>query len=570
MDNTLQDAADLAAAGQRAKARQIVERLLRQDPNNAEAWVLLSRLVDDREQEITCLKCALELDLDQTLREWATTRLEKLSQPSSRKVDTRPRQGCRLMLWGLIGAVAGLVAIGAGAALFIGSGSSLADLRSVFQGPSPIFTPTSTPIASSTPSLVGADTPMPTPTPTPQSIPIVEEVGQIVRSDRFELDGVVPGDYFAGNLTHPVAMSGANLAVGAPLAAVDQAGGVGEVWLFNRFSDIWDQYRIASPEPAENGHFGATVALSGDTLAVGAPGELVNGQPVGVIYIYVRAGSDWVQEARFPSPGGLERGFGYTLALSKGRLAAATIDDTIYIYERQQDNTWIEQPMPYPPVFESNPWPEQLVLEGDTLLVSFAPPDIERVDNAPAVSGIVYIYQRPTDNSAWVQRAALSGSEGELDGFGWAVDLDGRTIAVTSSPHATTRQVHIYEDHSPSNDWSEIVTFSLDYPAQNASNRVEWLGAAVSLDGGTLVVGGIADRAVCGDACIENVFYWRGGDGWSTGPAYPFRTTDGSSTVASYSAVSGDWVATVHFQLTLGQPDHAELVISKVQRGQPP
>lgn len=576
MNETLQDAVRLTSAGQREEARQIVERLLQQDPYNAEAWVLLSRLVGDREQEITCLKCALELDLDHTLRQWVTDRLGKLSLPPvSPSEPVRAGRGRRWMQRGLIGMAVGLLIIGAGAAIFFGSGSRLSDLPVVFQEPppnptpSPSPTPTSTVPVTSSPGEAGPPTPMltdPTPTPTPPSIQIAEEVGEVVRSKTFELDGVVPGDYFTGNLTRPVDMSGANLAVGAPLTSTDQSDNVGEVWLFYRFSDVWEPYRIVSPQPVANGHFGATVALSGDTLAIGAPGELVNGQPVGVIYIFVRDGSDWIQQARIASPNNWVRGFGYTLALGKDRLFAATTDDTFHIFERQQDNSWLEQPTPYPPLFEPDPWPESLALDGDTLVISFAPPDTERVHDDQPVSGVVYVYQRPTDNSAWIQRAILTGSDDGLDGFGWAVDLDGRTLAVTSSPNATTRQVQVYEDHSPANDWSEIVRLSLDYPGQQ-DDRLEWLGSSASLDGGTLVVGGFVDRAVCGDGCTENVFYWRGSSGWFTGSEYHPRTTGSSPNGVSYSAISGDWVGTVYFQLTPGQLEGAELIISKFQRG---
>ena len=76
-DEAIQQAVNLARSGERAAARQLLENTVRQEPQNARAWYLLSQLVDTSKQTIYCLEKVLEVD---PTNEQAITRLEKLKQ----------------------------------------------------------------------------------------------------------------------------------------------------------------------------------------------------------------------------------------------------------------------------------------------------------------------------------------------------------------------------------------------------------------------------------------------------------------------------------------------------------
>jgi hypothetical protein len=128
-----------------------------------------------------------------------------------------------------------------------------------------------------------------------------------------------------------VAVSGERVVIGAPLAA-DGPGGDGETtgaaWVFTKAGGKWDAgVRLVEPGAAHSDDFGAAVAISAGTVAVGAPGERgfgrgVNGErdladggspQSGAAFVYVVAGdgasdADGAQEAG----GGLEESmFGY-------------------------------------------------------------------------------------------------------------------------------------------------------------------------------------------------------------------------------------------------------------------
>src|SRR5262249_25540003 len=68
-----------------------------------------------------------------------------------------------------------------------------------------------------------------------------------------------------------VALSGDTLVVGSPEES-SNAPSAGAVYVFTRTGTTWSQQAyLKASNTAQNAHFGASVALSGDTLVVGSP-----------------------------------------------------------------------------------------------------------------------------------------------------------------------------------------------------------------------------------------------------------------------------------------------------------
>ena len=95
-------------------------------------------------------------------------------------------------------------------------------------------------------------------------------------------------------LGRSVAVSGETVALGVP--GDDGVGGMdtGAVVIFVRSGGVWSQQaRLTRPGAAPGDAFGASVALSGDTLAVGAP--KADGSR-GEVYVYLRSGAIWSRQ----------------------------------------------------------------------------------------------------------------------------------------------------------------------------------------------------------------------------------------------------------------------------------
>ncbi len=76
--DVLERAVELSEQGNIAEARNLVTGYLRQNPRDAEAWGILSQLVDDRDRRIDCLERALRFAEDDFTRTWAQEQLDDL------------------------------------------------------------------------------------------------------------------------------------------------------------------------------------------------------------------------------------------------------------------------------------------------------------------------------------------------------------------------------------------------------------------------------------------------------------------------------------------------------------
>jgi len=94
---------------------------------------------------------------------------------------------------------------------------------------------------------------------------------------------------------------------------------------------------LVSPGLAQSGSFGNSVVIDGDALIIGEPN---NSFRPGMVYVYRKSESDWIESARLTAPSA-ERadGFGAVLALSGSTLFVATRAGSLYTYERS-GATW--------------------------------------------------------------------------------------------------------------------------------------------------------------------------------------------------------------------------------------
>jgi len=126
-----------------------------------------------------------------------------------------------------------------------------------------------------------------------------------------------------------VEIDGLTVLVGAP----NGFNGKGIVYSFEIGSVGVDRTIIArdssgNPEGQINGEFGASLAISGGDLFVGAP--RANNQD-GLVYVYHRQGSNWVQDSKISPPiSGLAEHFGYALSIEGGTLMVGAPGEDVY------------------------------------------------------------------------------------------------------------------------------------------------------------------------------------------------------------------------------------------------
>ncbi len=225
-----------------------------------------------------------------------------------------------------------------------------------------------------------------------------------------------------------VALSGTTAVVGAYLAN----GFLGEAYVFVRQGGQWvEQATLNVPSPAPNtrGFFGQSVALDGDTIAIGAPDD--SGGNKGV-YVFVRNGAAWTFQQRLNAGDGGQSGdrFGFGLALSGNTLVAGAPMQNgqrgaAYVYTRS-GATWTQQQKLTVDgiVFNAN-FGSALALDGDRLLAG-APGDGPRQLDA---HGAVYFFTR--SGGVWTQQQRLQAGDPLSNAqVGVALALDGVNLAV--------------------------------------------------------------------------------------------------------------------------------------------
>lgn len=191
--------------------------------------------------------------------------------------------------------------------------------------PSATLTPTPTSTATPTPTSTPAPTPTPTPTPTltptPTPTPTPEGPPKLAAEDGDADDG----------FGWTIALDGDTALIGASGDDDPNGKGAGAAYVFERSNGRWEQQAkfAAGDGDAEDG-FGVSVALASETALVGAPfDEDPNGTKAGSAYVFERSTGGWEQQAKLAAEDGdSEDGFGTSVALT-GRtgLVGAPGDD---------------------------------------------------------------------------------------------------------------------------------------------------------------------------------------------------------------------------------------------------
>lgn len=133
---------------------------------------------------------------------------------------------------------------------------------------------------------------------TPESPTVSAENSVYLNNQRLLPDEDIESQDFFG---HSVSISGNTMVVGAPGDDVGSNDNQGSVYVFVRTGETWTkQTRLIqdSMDGAADDSFGHTVAISGDTVIVGAPYDDINAanDDLGAAYIFVRSGTTWSQQ----------------------------------------------------------------------------------------------------------------------------------------------------------------------------------------------------------------------------------------------------------------------------------
>ena len=353
-----------------------------------------------------------------------------------------------------------------------------------------------------------------------------------------------------------VAVDGDTLVVGAPWEDGGSTGAGGEqgwskdsgaAYVLVRQGGVWKQsaYLKASNTGTKD-DFGTSVAISGDTIVVGADAEDskatgVDGNQAdnsatdsGAAYVFVRQDGKWTQQAYLKASNTTNIGyfgyFGTSVGISGDTVVVGAFGESSAatgVDGKQSDTSAYASGAAYVFVRKAGKWTQQAYLKasntevkdnfassvaisGDTIVAGASAEGSkttgvngDQVNDGAAGSGAAYVFVR--EDGLWTQQAYLKASNtGAGDAFGAAVAVSGDSIVVGAANEAskaagvngdqqdnsfgTAGAAYVFVRHSAT--WSQQAYLKASNPFVNA-----YFGHSVAIAGQTIVVGAYGDWA---------------------------------------------------------------------------
>lgn len=309
-----------------------------------------------------------------------------------------------------------------------------------------------------------------------------------------------------------LALSQDTLAIGAK-GAKSGAFSSGAAYIYQHSGSAWPFQQRLAPNPIRSGmEFGASIAIDGDACIVGSPMDHPGLASAGAAYIFRRSGSTWTQEARLLAPDPqIGDQFAVSCAIS-GNLAVVGVPfksdislqaGCAYIYERI-DGVWSEGVRIDAHDGVDAAFFGSSVACAPGLVIIGA---INKFTGNGGGQGAVYIYRKSGSN--WVRDPRLTPADAAPgDSFGSFVSLSGSALLIGAygvDAQAGTDQgaAYIYRAIGP--NW----TLESKLFASNAAPG-DLFGSTGSISGDRALVGAYH----AGDSQGTGYLYSRSGTLW--------------------------------------------------------
>lgn len=292
----------------------------------------------------------------------------------------------------------------------------------------------------------------------------------------------------------PVALDGNTIMLGHP----DQ----NLVFVFGRSGGVWSQVQVLAPAgPVKDPYFGLGIVIDGDRAIITAPTNSVLAYRAGTVFVFERSAGIWTQTARIEPPSLEYAGwFGYSadiqgdlVLIGEAGYGPPANVSRAYTYRHVQ-GAWKFDHRFIGPYGAGFGW--AVALDGETIAIGA----YKDTTHGGPWRGSVRIYE---NIAGWQEVAMITASLPEADhDFGARLELKGRHLAVGSFlPVGTqgTQPVHVYERTQLGWEFLSL----LQHHGEGPYPWGPFFGDSLSMDGDTLWIGSPGDMS-------ESGFTWSG------------------------------------------------------------
>ena len=279
------------------------------------------------------------------------------------------------------------------------------------------------------------------------------------------------------NFGSAVALDG-TLAVAGAYLHDGAASNAGAAYVFDAPSGLQLHKLVASDAQVDD-YLGFAVALDGDLLVAGAPGDDTNGPQAGAVYLFdARSGSEL--HKLLPAGGAAFDNFGGSVAIGEGVIVVGADsrllgEDSAFLFDAATGEQLAELLPPGPALSLYADYGEAVAVGGGVVAVSSSEDDALGTN-----SGAVFLFDAVTGAylSKLVSPAPMPST------FGSGLAMDGPHLVIGAS---ADRLVHVYD----------VVTgqFERDLTAGCDAGVLSSFGPFVGISGDTIVVGCPMDGA---------------------------------------------------------------------------
>jgi hypothetical protein len=210
---------------------------------------------------------------------------------------------------------------------------------------------------------------------------------------------------------------------------------VGSAYVFRRIAGLWqEQQELSANDGASLARFGLSVAMNDNTIAVGADGDAELGFFAGAVYVFTFDGSNWIQQQKLhaqDASAGAE--FGFHLAMSVDTMVIGAPQDQVgshtlgaaYVFTHSAHGWLQDRKLVAKDSDAFDGFGLRVAVNENTIAVGSV------FDHDAALSaGAAYVYKR-SGQSGWSLHEKLFASDAARDdAFGCAVAVSNNTVLV--------------------------------------------------------------------------------------------------------------------------------------------
>ncbi len=310
---------------------------------------------------------------------------------------------------------------------------------------------------------------------------------------------------------YSVAIDGNTAVIGA--YGFNSIAGEAYIYQYDEVTKMFLEKAVLTTSSLNSGdYFGRSVAISGDTVIIGAWGDREINTGSGAAYIYEKPFlSAWVDTTQYvaklkASDANSSDNFGYSVSISGDTvIVGALYDDetnsnsgAAYIYEKPiggwSDTAQEDAKLKASDADSSDNFGRSVAIGGDTVIIG-----ADGDDEISTRSGAAYIYEKPIDgwSDTAQEDAKLKASDaGNFDYYGYSVAINDNTVVIGSyndDENLNSGAAYIYE--KPIDGWSDTAQEDAKLKASDADNY-DYFGISVAISGDMVFVGAYGDDEI--------------------------------------------------------------------------